>query len=117
MARRSARRIPNRSSLEDRASVLRRRACRLRKRGAHRKATVAQRELVALSGRPADWVQLGDMFDRAGRRADALQAYRQGLWHYRRLGEVGRARTVAGLVLELDPADSQAGRVVANLAA
>ena len=96
--------------------VLRRRAQRLASKDEPRKAALALRELTARTDAAAHWVLLGDMLRRARRPDEALAALREGLWRHRQAGALGRARTVAALVLALDPTDSQAQRVVSSAA-
>ncbi len=87
------------------ADVLRRRAIRAAARGEVRKAFVALRELVALEGSARDYVRLGRLLAGARRPDEALAAYHQGLYAFRRAGERGRARTVARLILATFPGD------------
>jgi len=95
---------------DERSDVLRRRARRLARQRDFRKASIALRELVAHKQDAASWVALGDMLVRARRNAEALQALRQGLWLHRRAGAAGRARTVARMIVALDPTDEKAAR-------
>ena len=92
--------------------ILRRRAVRLARRGSYRKAAVALRERVELRGDAPNWVALGDMLRRAGRTGEALRALHQGLYRHRQSGALGRARTVARMIVELDPRDAKAGSFV-----
>jgi hypothetical protein len=107
--RRTMMRTPD---LSDRASILRRRASRHARRGEYRKAAVAMRQVAALRGDAASWVALGDMLNRASRPGEAVQALKQGLWLHRQAGSEGRARTVARMILAVDPHDAHASRLV-----
>ena len=99
------------------AEVLKRRAQRLASKDEPRKAAIALRELTARTDSAAHWVLLGDMLRRARRHDEALAAFREALWRHRRAGADGRARTVATLVLALDPDDAQARRTMSARAA
>lgn len=98
---------------DTREDVLKRRAQRLARKGDYRKAALALRERVALTGDAASWVALGDMLRRARRVPEALTALRQGLYLHRRAGAEGRARTVARMIVALDPWDAKAARYTA----
>jgi hypothetical protein len=74
---------------------------------------LALREVVRLTDAPRAWVAFGAMLVRARRTDQALDALRQGLWRYRKLGDLGRARSVARVILSLDPSDPGANRLVA----
>lgn len=100
-------------ALDDFAELLKRRAQRLASKGETRKAAIALRELTGRTDAAAHWVLLGDMLRRARRDDEALAALREGLWRHRQAGASGRARSVATLVLRLDPTDAQAQRVMA----
>jgi hypothetical protein len=91
--------------------LARRRARRLRASGNYRKAALALREWVRHTDAPQAWVAFGAMLARARRNEQALQALREGLWRFRRQGELARARSVARLILTMDPTDVRAGRV------
>jgi len=93
---------------EGRGEILRRRARRLARKGHHRKAAVALRELVALEADAATYALLGDMLRRARRGPEAVEALRQSLWLHRRAGAERRARTVARLIVAIDPFDAKA---------
>jgi hypothetical protein len=99
------------SSHDERADILKRRARRHAKKGDYRKAAVALRERVALTGDAASWVALGDMLRRARRTPEALNALRQGMYLHRRAGWEGRARTVARMIVALDPWDAKAAQL------
>ncbi len=95
---------------DERADILKRRARRHAKKGDYRKAALALRERVALTGDAASWVALGDMLRRARRVPEALTALRQGMYLHRQAGFEGRARTVARMIVALDPWDAKAAR-------
>lgn len=99
---------------DDFGEQLKRRARRLAGKGETRKAALALRELTARTDDPTHWVMLGDMLRRARRDDEALAAFREALWRLRKAGAQRRARSVAALVLALDPSDSQAQRVMAT---
>lgn len=98
---------------DNRADILSRRAQRLARKGEFRKASLALRERVALVGDAPSWVALGDMLRRARRIPEALNALHQGLYLHRRAGALGRARTVARMIVALDPWDAKAARYTA----
>lgn len=93
---------------ESRAELLKRRAQRHSRRGDYRKAALALREYAALTGEARAWVALGDMLRRARRIPEAIDALRQGMYLHRRAGADGRARTVARMIVALDPWDTKA---------
>jgi hypothetical protein len=95
---------------DTREEVLKRRARRLARKGDYRKAAIALRERAALRGDAASWVALGDMLRRARRDREALDALKQGMYLHRRAGAVGRVRTVARMIVALDPWDTKAAR-------
>ncbi|HJL17820.1 MAG TPA: hypothetical protein RMH99_19300 [Sandaracinaceae bacterium LLY-WYZ-13_1] len=90
--------------------ILERRARRHARRGEYRKAALALRERAALVDDAKTWVALGDMLRRAGRAREALRALKQGMYRHRRAGASGRARTVARMIVALDPWDAKAAR-------
>jgi Flp pilus assembly protein TadD len=100
--------MPSSEPPSDRGQVLLRRARRFALRGEHRKAAVALRELVTYSGDARSWTLLGDMLVRARRKAEAIAAFRQAMWLHNRSGSKLRARTVARLIVSLDPHDEKA---------
>lgn len=106
------RRHPKGHPPEGRAETLRRRAQRQARRGRHRKAALHLRELAGLTGEAGAWVALGDMLRRAGRPGEALPALRHGMWLHRRAGGTRRARTVALMILQVDPDDAKVARLV-----
>lgn len=89
---------------------LRRRAHKHARKGNFRKAVVALRQLAALDGRPSHWVALGDALRRARKEREAIRALHQGLFLHSRAGSDARARSVAQLILALDPTDPVAER-------
>lgn len=89
-------------------AILTRRARRLARKGDYRKAAVALRERAALCGDAPSYVALGDMLRRAHRVTEALGALKQGMYLHRRAGAPGRARTVARMIVALDPWDAKA---------
>jgi hypothetical protein len=90
--------------------ALRRRAARFVRRGEGRKAALALREAAALEPSGALFVRLAHVLQTMGKREEALHALRQALYCFRYDDMRGRARTVARLILALDPADSAAQR-------
>lgn len=101
-------------SSEDRLGALRRRARKLAKRGDYRKAARTIREVVALGGEARSWVRLGHLLAQGKRDGQAVDALKQGLFLYRREGAEGRARTVAQMILRLDPAEPCARRLLGS---
>lgn len=95
---------------EDSVSALRRRAARWMRKGDARKAALALREATALEPSGASFVRLAHALLAAGRRDDALHALKQALYDFRHDEMRGRARTVARLILKLDPHDLGAQR-------
>ncbi len=91
--------------------LMRRRARRQRRKGEWRKAAVTLRRLAGESGEARHWVQLGAALRRARREGPALDALKQGMYLHKRSGALQRARVVAQMILELDPADSGAYRM------
>ncbi len=96
---------------DDRVDILKRRAHRHARKGDYRKAALALRERVAVSGDAAAWVALGDMLRRARRIPEAITALRQGMYLHRKAGASGRVRTVARMIVALDPWDAKAARL------
>ncbi len=88
---------------DDKVGILTRRARRFATKGDYRKAALALRERAALTGDAPSYVALGDMLRRARRVADALHALKQGMYLHRRSGARRRARTVARMIVALDP--------------
>lgn len=95
------------------AQALWRRAARCARRGEFRKAAVAMREAVAIDPTPASYTRLGCMLEKAGRRNEAVDALKQALFLFRQADLTGRARTVARMILALDPHDRSASRAAA----
>lgn len=109
------RRRPHRNppAVEDPRALILRRARRLSRKGDYRKAAVALRRLAGMDGEARSWVALGAMLRRARRPELALDALKQGMWLHSKNGAEGRARSVARLILELDPANARAQRLSA----
>lgn len=93
--------------------ALRQRANRLRRKGEFRKAVLALREVAGLDPSGASFVRLAHGLLLVEKREEALHALRQALYCFRYDDQRGRARTVAGLILKLDPADRNARRKAA----
>jgi Flp pilus assembly protein TadD len=91
--------------------IIERRAQRFLRKGQYRKAALVLRKLAGSSEEPRHWVTLGHMWRRARRRDQALDALKQGMFLHKRRGASDRARTVARMILELDPQDSGAFRL------
>lgn len=91
--------------------LIERRSARLARKGQFRKAAIALRKLAGASEEPRHWVALGHLWQRARRHEQALDALKQGMFLHKRRGADERARTVARMILELDPADSGAFRL------
>lgn len=73
--------------------------CRtLVRRGRHRQAVQALRELANRDQTPAAWVRLGAALARAERTDAAIDAFKQGCWLHRRAGHLRRAAVVTGLI-------------------
>ena len=98
---------------DSREQILIRRARRHARKGDYRKAAIALRERVALRGDAASWVALGDMLRRARRVPEAVKALKQGMFLHRQRGADGRVRTVARMLVALDPWDSKLADMVA----
>ena len=90
---------------ECRGVVLRRRATRWLRNGNPRKASLALRELAAMTEAPAHYVALGHCLLGARREADGIRALRQGMWLHAQLGSRDRARSVAQIILRRAPDD------------
>lgn len=93
--------------------ALRRRAARCMRRGETRKAVMALREAAARDPSGPSLVRLAHVLVLLGKREDALHALRQALYCFRHEAARGKARTVARLILRLDPADAAARKRVA----
>jgi hypothetical protein len=98
MARRRANRHRFASKQADLRDPLVRRAIRLARKGEHRKAALALRELVSLHPSAANWSKLGVRLLQAGRHDQALDALKQGVWLHRQTGFVGRAEALRAWV-------------------
>jgi Flp pilus assembly protein TadD len=99
----------------EKADVLTARARRSMRKGEPRKAMLALREAVALDPSAARFTRFGVLLGQLGRTAEAVEALKQALFLFRSAGERGRARTVARLILSLDPAEPSALRSAARL--
>lgn len=89
-------------------AALRRRAARYMKKREPRKAAIALRHAAALEPSGANFVRLARALSSAGKLACALHALRQALYCFRHEELRGKARTVARLILTLDPHDELA---------
>lgn len=92
----------------DTVNALRRRAARLLRKGEARKAVLALREAAAIDPSGPAFVRLAHVLSNLGKRDEALHALRQALYCFRYDDMRGRARTVARLILRLDPQDAAA---------
>ena len=99
--------------IADKAPSLERRAMRLLRRGDLRKAAMTLREAVALNPCGASYTRLGYALMRAGRSDDAVRALKEALYCFRHEDMRGRARTVARMILALDPQDATAQKKAA----
>ena len=97
----------------DPVRALRLRASRMLRKGEFRKAVLALREAAGIDPSGASYVRLAHGLLLVERRDEALHALRQALYCYRHDHQRGRARTVAGLILKLDPADRNARKKAA----
>jgi len=93
--------------------ALNQRAARLLRKGEVRKAALALREAVSLSPHGPAYVRLAHVLGLLGKDAEALHALKQALYCFRHEHQRGRARTVARMILKLDPADLGAQRKAA----
>jgi hypothetical protein len=89
------------------------RARRFLRKGESRKAMLALREAVALDPSAVRFTQLGVLLGKVGRPREAIDAFKQALFLFRSSGARGKARTVAHLILVLDPAEPSAQRAAA----
>jgi tetratricopeptide (TPR) repeat protein len=94
----------------DPALVLRKRAARFLHKKEPRKAALALREAAALDPTGPAFVRLAHVLLLTGKREEALHCLKQALYCFRHDELRGRARTVARLILKLDPADASALR-------
>lgn len=99
-----------RDAQDSKEAILKRRARRCARKGDYRGAAVALKKRVSLVDDAPSWVQLGDMLRRARREHEALRALKQALYRHRRAGALGRVRTVARMIVAIDPLDPQATR-------
>jgi len=97
----------------DPVSSLRHRAARHLRRDEPRKAVLALREAAAMAPRGPSFVRLAHVLQQVGKADEALQALKQALYCFRHDDQRGRARTVARLILKLDPADASARKKAA----
>jgi tetratricopeptide (TPR) repeat protein len=97
----------------DSALALRRRAARLLRKDEPRKAALSLREAAALDPSGPGFVRLAHVLLVLGKRDEALQWLKQAMFCFRHDDQRGRARTVARLILKLDPADAGALRKAA----
>lgn len=97
----------------DPALALRRRAIRLLRKDERRKAAQVLREAAQLDPSGASFVRLAHVLLALGKRDEALHWLKQALYCFRHDDQRGRARTVARLILKLDPADASAQRKAA----
>lgn len=94
----------------DSALALRRRAARFLQKKEPRKAVLALREAAALDANGPGFVRLAHVLLLTGKRDESLHWLKQALYCFRHGDQRGRARTVARLILKLDPADASALR-------
>lgn len=92
------------------AVALSRRAMRLLRRGDARKAVMTLREATALDGSGAMFTRLGYALTKAGKKDEAIHAFKEALFLFRHEDMRGRARTVARMILALDPTNTAALR-------
>jgi uncharacterized protein HemY len=95
------------------ARTMRRRAQRCLERGDMRKALQLLRESAAREPCGATYCWLAHALLAAHKREDALSALRQALFCFRHEDTRPRARTVARLILKLDPGDCAARKKAA----
>jgi tetratricopeptide (TPR) repeat protein len=95
------------------AAALLRRARRLARDRDYRKAALALRELTARCPDARAYALLGDMLRRARRDEEAVAAFKEAMWLQRQAGAQGRVRTLARLILAIDPADAKVARLAA----
>ncbi|MGH1348021.1 MAG: hypothetical protein ACRBN8_41080 [Nannocystales bacterium] len=68
------------------------------RRGEHRKAIQALRQLASRDSSPAAWVRLGVQLKRSGKIDAAIDALQQGRYLHRRAGSRRRAEVVRRLI-------------------
>lgn len=100
--------MPQCDAQQESVLTLRRRAARHLRKREPRKAALALREAAALDPSGASFVRLAHVLSALGREDEALRALKQALYCFRYDDMRGRARTVAKLILRLDPHDSAA---------
>ena len=93
--------------------TLHRRALRMLRKGDARKAVMTLREASALDPSGASYTRLGHALMCAGKKEEAVHALKHALYCFRHDDMRGRARTVARMILELDPRDQTAQKRVA----
>ncbi len=76
------------------------------RRGEHRKAVQALRQLADRDGSAGAWVRLGVQLARSGKFDAAIDAFKQGQFLHRRAGCRRRAEVVARLIERVDEAAS-----------
>ncbi len=102
--------MPKTTPPQEAVALLRRRATRFMRKQEPRKAALALREATALDPSGSSYVRLAHALLAAGKCDDALHAFKQALYCFRYDPMRGRARTVARLILQLDPTDPAARR-------
>jgi len=60
------------------------------------------RELIFRDHRAAQWVKLGALLQQAGRHEQAIDAYRQGAWLFKRAGQAAKSAVIACLIARAD---------------
>jgi hypothetical protein len=93
--------------------ALNQRAARLLRKGEVRKAALALREAAGIAADGPAFVRLAHVLGLLGKDDEALHALKQALYCFRHDHQRGRARTVARMILKLDPADAGAQRKAA----
>jgi uncharacterized protein HemY len=93
--------------------ALNQRAARLLRKGEVRKAALALREAASMAADGPAYVRLAHVLERLGKHDEALHSLKQALYSFRHDHQRGRARTVARMILKLDPADLGAQRKAA----
>jgi hypothetical protein len=75
------------------------------RKGEVRKAALALREVASVNADGPAYVRLAWVLERLGKHNEALHALKQALFCFRHDHQRGRARTVARMILKLDPTD------------
>jgi len=103
MRRRSARKLVTTPAVEtDRVEALIASARRIRRRGDERRARQLLREACALDEyRPRTFALLGAWLAQAHIRDEACQRFRHARWLALRAGELGRVKTLDGLLAKV----------------